>query len=67
MIEKSLIYSISVKFTTAERPTDKRKEELAGALIESLRRAGVTFFIDDDNEMVKFEYVKQLERGGRMQ
>lgn len=67
MIEKSLIYRVSVKLSLPERPTDKRQEELATALVDALHRAGAVFYVDDDNEMVKIEYVKQLDRVGRMQ
>ena len=67
MIDRSLVYSIGVKFTAPERPTAERQERLASAIVEALRREGVVFFVEDDNELVNIKYVKTIERSGRMQ
>lgn len=67
MIERRLVYSISVQLSLAERPTKKQQDALALAVIEALQREGVAFYVGEDNEMVKFQYVKTLESVTRLQ
>lgn len=63
MIERLQVYRFAVEISTPVRLTEERQEELAAAMLEALRLAGASFWLDDgDNQLIKVEYVKAVER-----
>jgi len=63
MIERLQVYRFAVEISTPVRLTEERQEELAAAMLEALRLAGASFWLDDgDNQLIKVEYVKAVDR-----
>lgn len=68
MIERRMIYRLSLDMSTPVRLTEERQEELAAAVLEALRVLGVSFWMEDDsNQLMKIDYVKTEEMIRRMQ
>lgn len=63
MIERLQVYRFAVEISTPVRLTEERQEELSSAVLEALRLAGASFWLDDDdNQLIKVEYVKAVDR-----
>ena len=63
-----MIYRLSLDMSTSVRLTEERQNELAAAVLESLRVLGVAFWMDDDdNQLIKVDYIKTEEMIRRMQ
>lgn len=63
MIERLQVYRLAVEISTPVRLTEERQNELAAAVLEALRLAGASFWLDDDdNQLIKTEYVKTVDR-----
>ena len=68
MIERLQVYRLAVDISTPVRLSEERQEELSSAVLEALRFAGVSFWMEDDsNELIKIDYAKTVDRVQRYQ
>ena len=68
MIERLQVYRFAVEISTPVRLTEERQEELSSAVLEALRLAGASFWMEDDsNELIKIDYAKTVDRVQRYQ
>lgn len=68
MIERLQVYRLSVDISTPVRLSEERQDELGAAVLEALRLLGVSFWLDDDdNQLIKIDYAKTVDRVRRMQ
>ena len=63
MNSATLVYRLSIEIATNAKLTQERREELASAAVEALRRCGVTFWAEH-NSVVSIEYIKTHHKGG---
>lgn len=68
MIERLQVYRLAVNISTPIRLSEERQNELAAAVLEALRVLDVSFWLDDgDNELIKIDYAKTVDRVQRYQ